>query len=209
MATKKIAASQAAQATPSVEKTVTYYPYAPLVLANGSSFLAYTGTPVEQTATSDAPANASEWPPQVLGTTGVRSYFDGTGWAVGPDAETLTLAQLQAIALKKANSEFDNEVDTINSGYPTSERSSWSQQLADSQLVLNGGAASALLSALATARSTSVKDLATKIVQKNEAYTAAYAAALASFQKTRATITDATEIAELPPLTVQDIVFHT
>jgi hypothetical protein len=208
METKNVTENQtvAAVAAPAPVATNTFYPYAPVVLGNGSSFLAYTGTPVEQAATATAPANASVWRPHSTGP-GIKSYFDGTGWTIGPDVSTLTLAQLQGMSLAKASSDFNTAVDELNAGYPSAERSSWQQQVSDAQTVLNGGAASALLSSLATARSTDVKDLAAKIVAKNEAYTAAYSAALASFQKTRATISSATEIAQLPPLTVEDIVF--
>jgi hypothetical protein len=201
-----MAAKKAAQAVDANAQTTTYYPYAALILANGSSFLAYTGTPVEQSG--DAPENALVFPPRTITTSGIRSYFDGIGWAEGPDVTTMTLAQLQGVSLSKANLDFETAVDTLNASYPSHERASWTQQLTDSQLVLNGGAASALLSALATARGTDVKTLATKIVAKNEEYTAAYAAVLASYQKLRATIEDATEIGELPPLTVQDIAFN-
>jgi hypothetical protein len=185
--------------------TKTYYPYAAVVIANGSSFLAYTGTPVEQPVTAEAPVNASVWPPHSTGP-GLRSYFDGIGWCMGPDVSAMTLAQLQTMVLAKANNDFETTVAALTAGYPVSERASWQQQVTDAQLVLNGGAASTLLSALATARSTDVKDLATKIVAKNEAYTAAYSAALASFQKTRATIDSATTIGQLPPLTLEEIV---
>lgn len=201
-----MAAKKAAQAVIATDaQTKTYYPYAAVILANGSSFLAYTGTPVAQAG--DAPDNTLAFPPRTV-TTGIRSYFDGIGWAEGPDVTTMTLAQLQGISLTKANLDFENAVDTLNASYPSHERASWTQQLTDSQTVLSGGAASALLSALATARSTDVKTLASKIVAKNEEYTAAYAAVLASYQKLRSTIEGATEISELPPLTVQDIAFN-
>jgi hypothetical protein len=208
MATKIASDTQAATAKAVAVPTKTYYPYAAVVIANGSSFLAYTGTPVEQPVTAEAPANASVWPPHSTGP-GLRSYFDGIGWCMGPDVSAMTLAQLQAMVLAKANNDFETAVAALTSGYPASERSSWQQQVTDSQLVLNGGAASALLSALATARSTDVKDLATKIVAKNEAYNAAYSAALASFQKTRATIQSASSIAQLPPFALEDIVLST
>lgn len=206
MATKKVAATQTVEAAKAAPvQTKKYYPYTPLVIGNGSSFLTYTGTPVEQPVTEEAPANASVWPPHPTGV-GVRAYFDGYGWCAGMDVSTLTLAQLQNIALNKANNDFETAVATLTAGYPASERSSWQQQVTDAQTVLNGGAASALISALATARSTDVKDLATKIVAKNETYTAAYSAALASFQKTRATIESVTEIGQLPPITLDDII---
>jgi hypothetical protein len=206
MATRKLPVTQVASTAKAVAvPTKTYYPYSTVTIENGSSFMVYDGTPLEQVSTAAAPANASEWPPHPAGQ-GLRSYFDGFGWCIGQDVTTMTLAQLQSLAMTKASQDFETAVATLTAGYPASEQASWQQQVTDAQVVLNGGAASTLLSALATARSTDVKDLATKIVAKNEAYTAAYSAALASFQKTRATIDSATTIGQLPPLTLDEIV---
>ena len=181
-----------------------YYPYANVTIANGSSFLAYTGTPVAVEPGSDAPESTSAWPPCTT-SKGFLNYFDGIGWVVGPDVTTMTLKSLQALALTKANAEFQAMVDTLSSGYPSNEQQSWTQQLADAQAVLSGADASPLLMTLAIARSTSVTVLAQKIVDKNAAWTQAYATALASLQKTRTAIEAATRIADLPPFTIQDL----
>lgn len=183
--------------------TATWYPYKK-VTVGASSLNAYTGVPIVQDSTLPPYPNSSKWkPPTVV--SGQLCYFDGTGWVVGVDVTTASLTSLQGIALHSATATFKRAISGLTSGYSQQEQRSWSKQVADAQTVISGGAESALIAALATARSEDVQTLAQKIVTKSNAYQTAYATALATLQKARVAISAATTVTQLPAFTLDSL----
>jgi hypothetical protein len=154
------------------------------------------------------PANSSQWPPPPL-PDGFTAYFDTTAlcWIIGVDVSASPLPALQSLALKEAHQVFSFSVSSLSSGYSQLEQRSWRTQVTDAKTLLGDptGTPSAMLSALATARSIDVQVLAKSIVSKADTYNAGYVAALAAFQATRDKINEAKTIADLPPFTIQPI----
>ena len=182
---------------------VTYYPYEEVTLDNGSTFNVYTGTPVTVAADEPPPKNASQWKPHPA-SGGLVSYFDGNGWSMRADVTKMTFAQLQAVCTVKAQNQYEIAMERAKAGYTASEQASWTQQVAGANEVLTGGT-SALIEALAEARGEDEKELAQKIVDKNDAFTKVSIAALTALNKTRAQINAATAVKDLPVITVFDL----
>jgi len=151
------------------------------------------------------PANSVPWqPPSQV--SGRISFWDGVGWRLGTDITALGLDDLKVLATSASRQRMSGAIWALSGTYAPEERDTWAQQQAEATAwTADNTAATPLLTALASARSTTVADLAPKILEKAAAYSTAYYAALAQHQKERDSISAATSSADLPAFTLADL----
>lgn len=90
----------------------------------------------------------------------------------------------RAHKLAEIKAACEAELSVLQSSYPESEVMSWDKQEREARaFVADPAAAVPLISNLAAVRGISVSDLANRIIQKADAYTAAIGAALGKRQK--------------------------
>lgn len=178
------------------------YPYTKL---DDFDIYVYAGEPVE--IEDELPPNSLQWVPQdAYGNT--KIYFDGFGWYLGPDLEKSDLANVQRAVEMRLTNDFNKAVDALIAGYGAAEMKSWSQQAAEANSVVAGGGepTAPLLTALAKARGTTLKELAATVKAKADAYAAGYAQALADYQVKRDEVSQAKSVKDLSKLiTIEDV----
>jgi hypothetical protein len=177
----------------------TWYEYGPI--AEGSQLLAFTKSVEQETQ----PTNSTQYAPTPAGP-GRLSYWNGSGWHNLPDVRNVDLATLKGYALRLASVQLESDTGRLNMAYPSAERATWPQQLADAKAVLSESTTQPpMLSALASAAGTDVKTFSQKVLAKNDAYVSNYASVLASYQKLKASINNAADPSGLKPLTYTDL----
>lgn len=194
----------AVDGTTIADQGTTWYLYekkGSLTVSTGKTLLLATG--------AAQPPNSTLWAPPVA-PTGYVAYWVTSiqAWHVARDVNASDLAALKIAATSRATAVFSDAVSQLNNGYIAAEQSSFGQQLTDARAIVTGAQPlTDLLPKLATARGIDLKVLATKIVDKSNAYSSAYAQALAQFQATRDTIQSAKTLAELPPFDETDLLY--
>lgn len=182
------------------------YPYAPLNGGIGKGLLVYTGEPIAIEDDEPLPENSSQWEP-VVKIDGHVAYFNPLGfWITAPDVSKIDLSSLKDAMLRRLTVDFNYDMSQLMAQYPAAEQMSWAQQLTEAKAVLaDENASSPLLSVLAVGRAETVKQIAQKVIEKNDAYMASYSHSLAMFQSQRTAISDAATMEQLPAVSLADL----
>lgn len=161
-------------------------------------------TSITQAASEEAPANSTTFVPPVAKSPNLI-YWTGHGWMVGLDIEKVPIAELQQKFLNQATSVFNQRVTELNAQYPRLENSKWVQMAQEARLYLQNRQETPFLSALATAKGTTVEDVSLSIVSKADAYDKAYGKLLGEFQVERARVATVKSLDDLKPFRVTDL----
>jgi antitoxin component HigA of HigAB toxin-antitoxin module len=127
----------------------------------------------------------------------MRILRDGVYFSEGEDLEFIAAAAEEPVSLysfhpddyrahklAEIKAACEEELSSLQTSYPASEVLSWDKQEREARtFVADPAAAVPLISNLAAVRGISVSDLASRIIQKADAYTAAIGAALGKRQK--------------------------
>lgn len=104
------------------------------------------------------------------------------------EEETLEFVKRELVDAKtRINNDFRTLTAALSSDYTELEQQSWPQQLAEAK---QEGGDTPLLSAIAEARGISVSDLSAKIIEKNNAYNAAYGELLGTYSRKKQTLSE-------------------
>jgi|GEM_PF-704317 len=92
-------------------------------------------------------------------------------WVIDPAKVAAQLESARGRAVVKVNDGYTAAINVIAAEYPETERNSWAKQEAEARAwMANNAAATPLLSAIATARGTSLADICARVIANADAY---------------------------------------
>lgn len=133
---------------------------------------------------------------------GLRIGPDENGYPISIPRPALSLETLKGITLSDIKIACDQELNVIKAGYPRGEVDSWLKQEQQARLFINGLSESTppsvpLLTAIAAERGITVELLATKIIEKADAFEVLSGTLIGKRQALETRINEALTIEEL------------